>query len=208
MQFRLSALAVCALVCQQFTYVLEGGNIMLEQLVRDSERHMTAMESAALRNLQLSSPEARKFATYAEANPNDAAYHVLIGLRRADGAEYQQVPSQVKAAILCSALASQIHLNDWGYLDPKESRDGEAAQALVELGATAKPSLVGLLNDCRPAPLFGSEEATMSSMYKYRRCDFAYRYLAQIFGSTPVFDPDPAQRDNEIAVLKRRVLQE
>jgi hypothetical protein len=45
----------------------------------------------------------------------------------------------------------------------------------------------------------------MSSTYQYRRCDFAYRYLAQILGFAPRFDPDPRRRDTDIAALKRRL---
>jgi hypothetical protein len=83
--------------------------------------------------------------------------------------------------------------------DPGGSHDGEAAKALLELGDVAVSCLRPLLADSSAAPLFGSEEATLSSLYKYRRCDFAYRYLVKLRGGEPTFDRDPAERDRVIA---------
>jgi HEAT repeat protein len=103
---------------------------------------------------------------------------------------------------LCDALARQVYLNDWGYLDPGGSHDGEAAVALVELGESALEPLLSVLKDERPAPLFGSEPATLSKTYKYRRKDFAYRYISLIRGTEPSFDPDPAVRDAAIMALE------
>ena len=178
---------------------------MLDRLVEDSKRHITAMESATLRGLELPPEEAERLASYAAAHPDETAYHALLGLRRASAPQYRALPASAKAAILCGALTTQTYLNDWGYLHPREPHDGEAAKALAELGEAATRCLTPLLDDCRPASLFGGEEATMSGTYKYRRCDFAYRYLSQILGSTPGFDPDPERRDNDIALLKKKL---
>lgn len=177
---------------------------MLEQLVEDSKRGVSAMRSETLRNLALNEAEAGRLADYVESHPDHSAYHSLIALRRSDPARYQQLPNAKKAEVLCGALANLANLNDWGYLAPKDSHDGEVAQALLEIGAAAEPCLRKLLSDRRPAPLFGSEPATMSSMYKYRRCDFAFRYLSRILGLDPRFDPDPARRDADIAALEQR----
>ena len=185
----------------------EGTPIVLEQLIEDSKRHITAMESTTLNNHRLSAEEAQALAAYAAAHPDDTAYHALLALRRSAAPQYQQLAATVKASILCGALATQKHLNDWGYLDPAESHDGEAAQALLELGAAARPCLTTLLDARTPVTLFGGEEATMSSDYRYRRADFAHRYLTRILGETPAFDPDPARRDEAIDALKRRLVQ-
>jgi hypothetical protein len=66
-------------------------------------------------------------------------------------------------------------------------------------GSSATNCLRPLLADRSTAPLFGSEDATLSAMYKYRRCDFAYRYLVKLRGGEPAFDRDPAVRDRAIA---------
>ena len=185
----------------------EGTPIVLEQLIEDSKRHMTAMESTTLSNHRLSDDEARALAAYAVEHPDDTAYHVLLALRRSATPQYEQLASSVKASILCAALATQRHLNDWGYLDPAGSHDGEAAQALLEQGAAARSCMIALLDARTPVTLFGSEEATMSKDYRYRRADFAHRYLTRILGEAPAFDPDPARRDEAIDALKRRLVQ-
>jgi hypothetical protein len=180
---------------------------VLDQLVADSRRHITAMESTALQNLTLQPADAHALAAYVQSHPDDTAYHALVALRRAGGPEFDQISARTKAAIFCSALATQVYLNDWGYLDPNEPYDGEEARFLLEQGDAARSCLVRLLDDSRPAPLFGSEEATMSHTFQYRRCDFAYRYLSQILGLKPTFDPDPKRRDADITQLKKRVTQ-
>jgi hypothetical protein len=203
--FSLLIAVSCILVSSADACASEGSRTVLDQLVADSRRHITIMESAALQNLKLQPADAQALASYAQSHSDETAYHVLVALRRADGPEYQQIPARTRAAILCGALATQVYLNDWGYLDPNEPYDGEAARLLLEQGDAAKPCLIRLLDDTRPAPLFGSEEATMSRTFQYRRRDFAYRYLSQILGMKPVFDPDPTRRDAEIAQLKKRI---
>ena len=92
----------------------------------------------------------------------------------------------MRAEILCAALRTQQYLNDFGYLHPTEhSSDGESARALLETGDAARPCLARLLDDRDPAPLFGSEAATIADMYRFRRRDFAYHYLSRILGSRP-----------------------
>ena len=179
---------------------------MLDRLIADSRRHITAMESTSLRNLKSGAVDAGTYADYVKAHPDESSYHVLLALRRLAADDYERLPADVKAGILCSALSTQTHLNDWGYLGPAESYDGEAAQALLRVGGDAKRRLTSLLDDRRPAPLFGGEEATLSSLYHYRRCDFAYRYLSLIIGTVPRFDADTAQRDAAIASLRTRLI--
>jgi hypothetical protein len=41
----------------------------------------------------------------------------------------------------------------------------------------------------------GSEAATMSNLYGYRRSDFAYRFLHRLDGEDPELAEDPADRD-------------
>ena len=67
--------------------------------------------------------------------------------------------------------------------------DRTAAQALLELGDAARAPLIALLDDDRPAPLAGSEAATLSALHGYRRSDFAYRYLSKLLGREPASPP-------------------
>ena len=65
--------------------------------------------------------------------------------------------------------------------------------------------LTPLLDDRARMVANGSKEATRSSIYRYRRCDFAYRYVCLLGGLKPSFALTPEERDKEIDHLKRKV---
>jgi len=179
---------------------------MIDRLIEESVRGITLMESRALPTGELDAEQERAAGDYVRSHADYTAYHLLFTLRRKAVGTYSRLSPDVKARVLCSALGHLRYLNDWGTLDPHECHDGEAASALLETGEAAVEYLVGLLDDRRPAPLFGTEEATMSWTYQYRRCDFAFRYVSLLRGRTPTFDPRPERRDVEIAALKRDCL--
>jgi hypothetical protein len=176
----------------------------MRELVAESERGISLMESVALSKVQFRTGDVRAATAYLRLHADYSAYHLLFALRRSAPEVYRDIPKGIRAGILCSALAHLKHLNDWGYLDPRESFDGEAACALLETGASALNCLEPLLDDHRSAPLFGTEEATMSSLYQYRRRDFAYRYVSLISGLRPSFDPKPEERDRKVEQLKAK----
>jgi hypothetical protein len=144
-------------------------------------------------------PEALAYIT---KHADYTSYHLLTALRKFYPAFYRSVPNEEKSAILCSALRTSTALNDWGQFTPSTSVDGQSAKALLETGKVALKYLAPILDDGSPAILFGSEEATMSVIYAYRRKDFAYRYASLILGNVPVFRADPKDRDKDIDGLK------
>jgi|GEM_PF-5447817 len=177
---------------------------MIEPLIAASRDGRTLTEEALLQTL-LSANDSQAAVAYVTQHPDYSAYHLLFALRRSTPALYRTVDVAARAQVLCSALGHVRYLNDWGYLDLKQSHDGEAAQALLETGTVALADLVSLLDDQRPAPLFGSEEATLSTIYHYRRCDFAYRYAMLLKGLQPIFEAEPTQRDRAIAELRSHI---
>jgi hypothetical protein len=175
---------------------------VVENLVAEAARGLPALKSETLVAAELTDADRQAAVEYAQTHADHTAYLVLIALRRRDATAYRTVPDATKAAILAGALGHLILFNDWGYLDPAGSHDGEAAVALLELGPPAIGALRPLLADDRSAPLFGSEPATLSSLYAYRRKDFAYRYVCLLRGREPAFDADPAVRDAAIGRLQ------
>lgn len=133
------------------------------------------------------------------------AFHLLFLLKGHAPDEFKALPASVKASVLVSNLENVQYLNDWGYLDPKESYDGRAAQALIDVGKPALPMLRKLLADKREAPLFGTEEATMSHRFGYRRADYAYRYVMLILGREPAFSVELRERDRLISTLQNEL---
>jgi hypothetical protein len=178
---------------------------MVDELIAQARLGWMLQRSTVLPRLEAKSFDGAAAARQVASHPNFTSYHVLWALRQAAPGLYQSVPNGLKAQVFADALAHVTALNDWGSLDPSGSFDGDAALALLALGCAAIAPLVPLLHDERPAPLFGSEPATLSSLYQYRRKDFAFRYLTLLTGGIPAFDADPAVRDAAIAQLAERL---
>jgi hypothetical protein len=175
---------------------------MIKELIADSAAGLALDESETYRGTHLTEDQASEAADLVRQNPDHTRYHLLMALRRDHPGMYQRIPAAARASILTTALTNVRWLNDFGYLDPGGSWDGPAAAALIETGKDAEPALRHILADRSPAPLRGSEMATMAHLYHYRRGDYAVRYLAVIAGQDPVFDPDPVRRDKRIAELR------
>lgn len=175
---------------------------MIDQLVSDAQRGLPLTKSSELSRGRLDEKDVPEAVKRVEANPDHSSYHLLFAIRRAAPTVYKSIPRVVRARVLVDALAKLQYVNDWGYLDPAGSQDGEAAVALLELGKDALAPLRSMLDDARPAPLYGSEPAAMSSTYHYRRKDFASRYVGLILGRPSDFKVDLTDRDSQIDQLK------
>ena len=173
----------------------------VEKLIADSKKKLTLMESKTLTNAKLGPEDVRAAQDYIKEHKDYTSYHLLFALPPDD---YKKIPNATKADILVSALGHLIFLNDWGHL-PAAHYDGKPAKALLETKKEAIAPLKGLLDDRSEAPFCGSKDATTSSSYGYRRCDFAYRYLSLILGRTPAFPTSPEERDKLIARLKEEL---
>lgn len=178
---------------------------MIDQLVADAAAGLTAAESGAYQAGQLDAAAVRHAVQALDHIPAEAAYLLLLALRRDQPMAYAQVPAERRIPILAAALARVGSLNDFGTLGPDDAWDNIAGQALVEAARSAPRLLLPLLEDRRLAPLYGSETAALSDLYRYRRCDFAYRYLILALGEEPVFDAEPTARDTRIATLRARL---
>jgi hypothetical protein len=171
---------------------------VVDALVAESTHPVTLVESKVLGARPLDDQGLARAVAYVERHPDSSAYHALFAVQARSLGAYRRIAPAVRAAVLCSALANLVALNDWGHLTVHVT-DGPPALALLELGDAARPCLIPLLHDRRPAQHFGSIEALISS--QYRRADYAYRYLSILLGRTPSFDLDPGVRDTAIDAL-------
>jgi hypothetical protein len=174
---------------------------LVDRLFTDSADGRRLFESAAFQE-PLSAADVAEAAGQLTARPDAASFHTLMALRRDAPAAYAEIGADTRAAVLVDALRTQPELNDWGWLDDGSYYDGPAAQALLELGDAAAEPLTGLLADDAPAELGGSEAATLSSQFGYRRKDWAYHYLSRIRGHEPAFPRDRTARDAAIESLR------
>jgi hypothetical protein len=175
---------------------------LVEELIAASERGTPFMRTEReLGGIKLTGEELARAAERIAARPDYTSYHLLLAVRHQAPARYRELSADARAAVFAGALAHLPFLNDWGHLgDPIPA--GTAMEALVETGPAALPFLKPLLDDRRPAPFFGSEDATLSG--GYRRADFAYRAAALILGERPRYSLSEEKRDRAIALLKAR----
>lgn len=176
---------------------------MIDTLIEDSKHGISLMDSRAFDTAHFTEQEIRRAGTYILEHQDYTAYHVLMALQKHSPATFNAVPHNARAAVLGSALGHLRSFNDWDHLDNTSPSQKPAVHALLSSGEEAVQYLRPLLDDCSDAPFYGTEEATMSSIYHYRRCDFAYRYIMFLLNGTPVFHRTPEERDREIMALKR-----
>jgi hypothetical protein len=178
---------------------------MIGQLIGDSSAHLTLEDSPAYAGVHLAGADLDRAIEAIRTEPFERTFHLLMAVRRDAPESADRIDAGWRAGILVEALVTVAALNDFGYLDPSGSWDGPAAVALLQTGDQGAGVLRPVLTDRRPAPLYGSEMAALSHRYRYRRCDFAYRYLALLVGEDPTFDADLAGRERRIAELRRRL---
>jgi hypothetical protein len=174
---------------------------VIDELLQDGRARVLLGLSQAYASAHFDPAAARAAAEQVRAHPDAGAFPLLMALRREAPDAYAQLEPELRAGVLADALRELPELNDFGWMEPGGGYDGPAAQALLELGEPARDALLPLLADRRPAPLAGSEAATLSHLYGYRRADFAFRYLCELDGREPRFAADPSARDAAIEEL-------
>jgi len=176
------------------TYHAMDNATLLTRLVEQSASLKEPFNSLAYRELKTRKDvDMNALASLVKENPNPGGLLPLLLLRRVDRTAYIAVPAELRAKVLTESLQASKMFNTWGlpnfYLE-------DASNALIESGQIVVPELSRMLNDCRPAPLFGSEEAMLSQLYKYRLCDYALFFLKRIAGDERFKLPKtPEERD-------------
>ena len=132
----------------------------------------------------------------------DTAFLALEALRVANPDAYAALPVRERASTYRSALQTNIFYNSWG-LPGYQLTD--TSQALISLGEEAIPVFQPLLSDQRLAPLEGSQDATTSTAYGNRICDYAWVFIQEIRGQPYTYAENPSERDREIEKLQREL---
>jgi hypothetical protein len=125
----------------------------------------------------------------------------LLALRQIDSAQYFSLAPAFRTRVLVDALDSARTFNTWGL--PHLYWEA-AARALIGEGRAGAEALRPLLKDCRPAPMWGSEEVMESQRYQYRLCDYAWAMLVAARGEKLTVPLEPEARDRLIQQLTRR----
>ena len=174
----------------------------LRQAVNEADEGNGFKASWALFEEPLTPEEVQAAVSYVQRHPNASSFVLLMAVRQYGPQDYGRISKDIRARVICDGMAKLVFLNDFGNMTPSNSHDGEAAKALLSVGRPALPYLGRLLWDTFDAPLYGSATASVAHIYKYRRCDWAYRYTMLILGREPVFLETPEERDKLIDKLK------
>jgi hypothetical protein len=169
------------------------------RLIAASEEKTAIRIGSVFDENRLLSKDVSTVISYIEANNSYKSYHLLMALKRDVPDAYKKLAKKTKAAILTSALKNMRTVDDWSFLHPKESVDNISAEALLELGKESLEYLIPILDDDAE----GLHINRFSRQFKYRRKDFAYRYVSLILERSPTFAADPKQRDKDIEALKK-----
>ena len=128
-------------------------------------------------------------------------YFKLMALKKLNEGFYAKIPARISLAILTDALANSELFNAWGI--PNFYWES-SARAIIEFGSVSVPYLEKLLDDKRPAPVWGSEEAMIYEQYEFRVCDYALALLNAINQKEKILLPESTgTRDSLIASYKQ-----
>ena len=143
-------------------------------------------------------PASQLLVQHVHAHGSDALL-ALEALRMADPAAYAGLPASECAQVYGAALQHNAFFNSWGQPGGQLT---ETAHAFAALGDAAIAVLAPLLDDKRPAPASGSQDATTSQMNGNRVCDYAWVLISEARHVAYAYLTSPAERDQDIAAMR------
>jgi hypothetical protein len=180
------------------------GRMSVPELIADLERAAAQgrepFNSSAFREI-IKRRDAAEPLLASIKEPSRKEFFKLMALKKLNADLYARVPPRTGAAILTDALAKSETFNAWGI--PNTYWES-SAKAIVEYGSASVPYLEKLLDDKRPAPMWGSEEAMMYEQYKFRVRDYALALLNAIDRADTPLPVSPQARDSLIDAYRRQ----
>jgi hypothetical protein len=174
---------------------------LLNKLAEQSTAKKEPFNSLAYRELKGRDVPAESLATLVNQSKNGNAILPLLLLRKLHEKEYLALPAEERASVLTDALQTSKMFNLWGLPDLYLE---DASKALIETGKAAEPALRRLLQDTRPAPVYGSKQYMVYKHYNFRVCDYALFFLKRIQGNADFhLSAQPADRDAQIKALAK-----
>jgi hypothetical protein len=173
-----------------------NGKELHEQLKKESLQSMEPFNSMTLKEA-VSRGRNSFDELSSQIESNRSSLLTLMALKEIDNIKYKLLPDSLKAGILIDALKNAVTFNTFGL---PHVRWEAAAKAIVELGDANQAGLRELLNDKRPAPVWGSEDFQEYKQYQYRVCDYAYALLTSK-GQIAAIPEKPEERDRLIKNL-------
>jgi len=174
---------------------------LAQELIADSKRGVEPFNSLPYKLLLTRGSAAAGALKASLTGADRTSFLGLLALRGVDSAQYRSLSSAFRIGVLVDALKTAQTFNAWGL--PHLSWE-DAAKALIAEGRPAEAALRPLLKDCRPAPMWGSEEVMESAKYKYRLCDYVLALMLASRGERVTIPVEPEARDRMIERLLQR----
>jgi hypothetical protein len=170
------------------------------QLEADSEQQLEPFNSLAYAEVVSRGEKVADDLRRQLTKPDRVSMLGLLALRQISPPAYQGVDSSFRVGVLIDSLRTSRYFNAWGL--PHLYWE-EPAKAIIEEGRAAQGALLELLQDARPAPMWGEEEVVEYQRYQYRVKDYAWAMLLAILGQSDEIPADPSARDELIAQLAK-----
>lgn len=168
------------------------------ELEKESETRLEPFNSMAYREMVSRGEEAaRELAELIVAEDRKSLFG-LLALRSMSEQSYQSLEPQLRISVLVDALRTSEYFNTWGIPDLYWE---DAAKAIIDEGTDAEKALIPILDDKRPAPVWGEEEVLHFEEYQYRVADYALALILAIRGDERPIPADPGERDQMITSL-------
>ena len=181
-----------------------GVEDLTQELAAESRKGVEPFNSAAWREAVSRGaeigPDLRRLIEGAAPDPTQLL--ALVALHKVSADDYRALDSSLRGAVLVESLRTSKMFNTWGI--PHLFWE-EPARMIVEEGAAIDPLLRKLLEDRRPAPVWGSEGSSAGKEFQYRVCDYAWALLNEIQGIKIEIPADPQQRDASIQLMLQPV---
>ena len=174
---------------------------LLNKLAEQSTAKKEPFNSLAYRELKGRDVPAESLVTLVNQSKNGNAILPLLLLRKLHEKEYLALPAEERASVLTDALQNSRMFNLWGLPDLYLE---DSSKALIETGKAAEPALRRMLQDTRPAPVYGSKQYMVYKHYNFRVCDYALFFLKRIQGNADFhLSAQPADRDAQIKAMSK-----
>jgi hypothetical protein len=170
-------------------------------LAADSQKGREPFNSAAYRETITRGEAAAATLKPLLKEANRSSLLGLLALRQLSAAQYKSLSPSFRVNVLVGSLADSKFFNTWGVPNFYWT---DAAQAIVDEGNAAVGPLTRLLQDTRPAPVFGSEGTEVNAQFHFRVCDYALALLNEIRHDKTPLAADVAARDQLIKVAAKK----
>lgn len=168
-------------------------------LQEDSERGLEPWNSLAVKEVQRRGSEVGPELAGLLSARDRSSFLGLMAVRTVSPDAYARLGPDFQIPVLVETLATAQYFNAFGL--PHLYWE-EPAEAIIEEGPAAESALLPLLDDPRPAPMWGQEEVAEFEAYQYRVADYALALIRAIRGQEEPLPEDPMQRDELIEQLR------